>query len=397
MLSQTNPCERPAVIPSRNGPLPERPIRTNSPPGDHPPASGSNAINQGATIEPPKKKKKKANIRINALNLNGATAPSENMTFHAKWNRISQTIQTEKIAILAVQETHLDQDMIDQLQARYEKNLTIIASPHPTTPHAKAGVAFIINKRLICLDTIKTHEIIPGKALYMELKWLKSCTVTILNVYAPNDRSAHANFWAKIITERRLRHIPIPDFTLGNFNVTEDAIDRMPPRPDNKAAITTLRDVRHEWDIQDMWRHTNPTEHAFMYRAQTQAGQIQARLDRIYIAKSIEQYTFDWKIQETAIPTDHAMVSARYAPKAAPFIGQGRWTLPTHLLNEENLISKIADSGVKFLSEATRIRVERIGREDTNIQILSEDYKKAIKGHAKDTAKEHYHKVTSRI
>ena len=89
------------------------------------------------------------------------------------------------------------------LQARYEKNLIIIASPHPTRPHAKAGVAFIINKRLISTDAIKTHKIIPGKAHYAEIKWQKTCTVTILNIYAPNDRSAHANFWAKIMTERR--------------------------------------------------------------------------------------------------------------------------------------------------------------------------------------------------
>jgi hypothetical protein len=69
-------------------------------------------------------------------------------------------------------------------------------------------------------------------------------------------------------------------------------------------------------------------ENAFTYRAQTHAECIQARLDRIYIAARIKQQTFGWEIKESAILTDHSMVTVRYAPKEAPFIGKGRWTLP---------------------------------------------------------------------
>ena len=151
------------------------------------------------------------------------------------------------------------------------------------------------------------------------------------------------------------------------------------------------------WDICDSWRHANPTENTFIYRAQTHAGWIQSWLDRIYIAKRVEQYTFDWKIQETAVPTDHAMVSVWYVPKAAPFIGHGRWSLPAYLLNDKSLIAKIAESSTKFLADATRIWVERIDRKEINIQTLWEEYKKTIKCHAKDMAKECHHKITSRI
>jgi hypothetical protein len=45
----------------------------------------------------------------------------------------------------------------------------------------------------------------------------------------------------KVLTERQARHLPIPDFTLGDFNITEDAIDRMLPKLDDEAAINTLR------------------------------------------------------------------------------------------------------------------------------------------------------------
>ena len=111
------------------------------------------------------------------------------------------------------------------------------------------------------------HKLIPRRAAYLKVKWLKTCTTTILNIYAPNNRSKHANFWAKVITERRAKHLPIPDFTLGDFNVTEDPMDRMLPKLDDESAISALREIRHKWDIRDMWHWANPTEHAFTYRA----------------------------------------------------------------------------------------------------------------------------------
>ena len=304
-------------------------------------------VNQGVTIIHTRnnKNKKRANIKIASQNLNGAAAPSENMTFLQKWSKISDTIQSEKIAILAVQETHLDEIHTKSLQERYQKNLKIIVSEDPENPRTKAGVAFIINKKLIEPEEIKTYILTPGRAMVLKIKWMKTCDATILNIYAPNERKAHENYWARILTERRFQRVPIPEVFLGDFNVTEDAIDRMPPKSDKEYAITALRDVRHEWNLTDAWRTINPNERAFTYSAQTSTGHIQARLDRIYVAKNIEKHTFDWEIKETAIPSDHSMVTVRYAPKDAPYIGTGRWTLPLHLLNNEDMLEKIAKRG----------------------------------------------------
>ena len=217
-----------------------------------------------------------------------------------------------------------------------------------------AGVGFIINKQLTELDELDLYELIPRRAAILKVRWLRSSTATILNVYAPNDRGEHANFWAKVITTRRAKHLPEPDFILGDFNVTEDTIDRMPPRLDDEAAIATLREVRHEWNMQDMWRWANPTKIAFTYKAQMWNERIQARLDCIYISERVEPFTFDWEIKESAIPTDHAMVSVRYTPRDAPQIGKGCWTLPLSLLNNEKLLGKIAERGIIFHAETTR-------------------------------------------
>jgi exonuclease III len=225
--------------------------------------------------------------------VNGAAAPSTDMNYREKWRSISDVIHAEKTAIFAIQESHLDQPMTEQLGRNYEKNLTILNSAHPDNPRATAGVSFVINKQLIEPDEIEMHKLIPGRAAMLRVKWLKSCATTILNVYAPNERGEHASFWVKVLTERRAKHLPIPDFTLRDFNVMEDAIDRMPPKPDDESAINALREVKQEWGIRDTWQWANPTERAFTYRAQTRNERIQARLDCIYISKQAEPFTFD--------------------------------------------------------------------------------------------------------
>jgi len=316
--------------------------------------------NQGnqRTNEMLKKARLRANICIASQNMNRAAAPSENMNYKEKWRAISHTIHTEKTAILTIQESHLDQDMTEVLGRNFKKNLMILNSAHPDNPQATVGVGFVINKQLIKPDEIEMHELIPRRVAMLKIKWLKTCTATILNIYAPNDRAEHTNFWAKVITKQRVKHLLIPDFTLGDFNVTEDPIDRMPPKLDDEPMIATLREVRHEWEIRDTWCWANLTENAFMYRAQTRSERIQARLDHIYISKKAEPFTFNWEIKESAIPTDHTMVSVRYAPKGAPIIGKGQWTMTLALLNNETLIEKIAKRGIEFQAKVMQDRIE---------------------------------------
>jgi exonuclease III len=154
--------------------------------------------------------------------------------------------------------------MTEILGRNFEKNLKILNSTHPDNPQAIADVCFIINKQLLELEKIEITELIPRRVAFLKVKWLKTCSATVLNIYAPNDRSKHANFWVRVMTERHARHFLIPDLTLGDFNVMEDAIDRMPPRLDNESTVAALREVRHEWDIRDTWRQANQLLHLLL-------------------------------------------------------------------------------------------------------------------------------------
>ena len=81
-----------------------------------------------------KKARLRANIRITSQNVNGAAAPSENMNYREKWRSISHMMHTEKIAILTIQEAHLDQNMMEELGTSFEKKMNILISAHPDNP-----------------------------------------------------------------------------------------------------------------------------------------------------------------------------------------------------------------------------------------------------------------------
>ena len=154
------------------------------------------------------KPKMRANINIATLNMNGLAAPTNNMSYTEKWSMINQTLNKYKIAVLALQETHLDEETAERVRASYGKKMSILTSADPVNPRTKAGVAFVINKSLIAPNKITAHELDPGRALALEICWLDSETTRLINIYAPNNRAAHLPFWNNVDAERRNKGMP---------------------------------------------------------------------------------------------------------------------------------------------------------------------------------------------
>jgi exonuclease III len=217
----------------------------------------------------------RANITITTLNINGYSTPSNNMTGIEKWLTINWTINENRIAILALQETHLDQSRLQDVQACFGRRLEILHSQHPTNPHASARVAFVINKSLIKPRELRLYELQEGHAIALKVKWLENEETTLINMYTPNNRSEHPNFWETLDTKRRSLNLQCPEFLLGDFNLTEEAIDHTPAHHDDLNAVGALRILRHQLDIQDTWRHTFPEEQSFTYRANANGQHIQ--------------------------------------------------------------------------------------------------------------------------
>ncbi|KAJ3570053.1 hypothetical protein NP233_g4645 [Leucocoprinus birnbaumii] len=192
------------------------------------------ARNQSHLSKP--QKNTRANIKIASLNMQGRGARS----FYDpdnKWYKINQLMRDEKIAILAVQEAHLDLEMAEQINNLF-KHITVVPSPDPRNVNAR-GVALVLNQRITAVgDNIKVHEIKPGQAILLETKWHTDETLTILNVYAPNQAKANSDFWKdpRQIWSDPDTMPPPPDIMLGDFNIVEESIDRCNLNTDNEAA-----------------------------------------------------------------------------------------------------------------------------------------------------------------
>ena len=148
----------------------------------------------------------------------------------------------------------------------------------------------------------------------------------------------HPHFWSSLTDQWESLRLPHPDFLVGDFNLTEDLLDRSPARPDHEGTINALRECRHALGVRDSWRARFPHERAFTF---TTANHTMSRLDRIYVREDMESSISDWSHDVPGIPSDHKMISAWLAPTRAPFIGTDRWTWPLGLLHDKALNAAI--------------------------------------------------------
>ncbi|XP_006463114.1 hypothetical protein AGABI2DRAFT_74099, partial [Agaricus bisporus var. bisporus H97] len=198
---------------------------------------------------------------------------------------------------------------------------------------------------------MKSTVIIPGRALLLETRWHNNETLTILNIYAPNDTLENKEFWSTL--EEKWAEIsstyPFPDLMLGDFNLTEEGIDRNNGRIDNQGAIKNLKSLCSFFELSDGWRLRNPLERDFTLRHLS--SNHQSRIDRIYVSNEILNQAQDWEISTPALQTDHRLISLRIAIPDTPFIGKGRWTIPNFVLGDRKFLQEIEEKGKSLLND----------------------------------------------
>lgn len=136
-----------------------------------------------------KAKNIKASIRIVCQNIRGRGLAG---VANSKWMNVNQVVREGKIGILAIQEAHLTQELEDKMKAVFKRQLVVYSSQGEN--QNAQGVAFVLNKSLVSDEHIKTHEIIPGRAMSLTTQWITGATLTILNIYAPNRHQDSAKF-----------------------------------------------------------------------------------------------------------------------------------------------------------------------------------------------------------
>ncbi|RDX52286.1 DNase I-like protein, partial [Lentinus brumalis] len=295
-----------------------------------------------------RKKRTRAHLTVGSLNMRGyGEARSDQAS--EKWLCINQVVRDGKIAILALQETHLTNERIDNLNQLFDATLLIHGSCDLNNPTGARGVAFAINKRLINVDEISFREEEPGRALEMNMKWTNGQTLKILNVYAPNDMTENCAFWS-----RRTYSYGTPagrklDIVMGDFNVVTDPIDRLPPHRDLLAAQESVEDFMRKVDLVDGWRERNPSKRQYTYMQQATGSQ--SRIDRIYVRRTLMSKANNWNMDGPGFRTDHRMVTVGLSNTSTPYQGKGRWALPSTLLTDKIFLKQMRELGMSMQAE----------------------------------------------
>ena len=331
----------------------------------------------------------RASVKLATLNISGRGSFSQD---HAnnKWQALNQIVRNSKIGIMALQETHLDEALVERIHSIYGRRMRVYASAAPRSINAQ-GVAFLLNREIVDVSEVKVTCLVPGRAIYMETKWHAEKYIHILNVYAPNARSENARFWTSVNEAMRQRRLRKPDVLLGDFNVTEDALDRLPARLDDESAVMALRELTESLGVVDGWRVTEPDTKGYSF---PQRGSVnRSRLDRIYTTQRLLQTSSEWEITTTSIPTDHKLVSVKLSDLQAPYIGKGRWTLPVHLIGDPVFMKKVDEMGQAAVKEAKETGQCGERSDQSNPQRAYVRFKGSICQYAKQRLKEKIPKI----
>ncbi|KLO08568.1 DNase I-like protein, partial [Schizopora paradoxa] len=336
-----------------------------------------------------KNKNKTASFKLASLNIRGQG--SQNISDPAnKWNHVNQLLRTKEIAILCIQETHLTEERAAEIESSFSRRFVrIISSADPVNPTAKGGVAIVLNRQFVKEDDdIHIEEIVPGRALLIRTKWNSNRSITILNIYAPNVTPSNGEeskvFWETLLTHFQDHpNAPKPDFVLGDFNMVEDVIDRLPSRSDPEDSVNALDDLKLHLGIQDGWRAINPGANAYTYSS---AWDSHSRIDRIYATRRMLKTARDWEIQPAdGIPSaDHRMVSVHAVHEDDPLIGKGRWSLPHHLIKDKVFAKTLNELGRKALEKIKSIPTRT---NEENAQTIFAAFKTDLRAQGRKRAK----------
>ena len=323
---------------------------------------------------PPSGRKTKANIKIGTLNVSGKGLLYEE---NNKWAAIHRLMRDKKLGVMAIQETHLTDSDVKIIHDLYGRRIHILNSPDPTCASSARGVAFVLNREMVDTKSATITELIPGRAVSLKMKWHAETDITVVNVYAPNNAKENEEFWSSLREMKHNGRLPRTDVLLGDFNIVEDALDRLPVRDDPVGPQISLRELLVDLSLHDGWQITEPTTRDYTFPQRTSPNR--SRLDRIYLSNELLSQSFEWAIESTGVPTDHRMVSARMTTAVAPYIGKGRWTMPLALLADQNFLRSAAHLGAQALKAAEESTKSNARAATSNPQLILTNYKAEVK------------------
>ncbi|KAF9026938.1 DNase I-like protein [Hymenopellis radicata] len=272
-------------------------------------------------------------------------------TVNNKWNIIHREMETDKVGVLALQETHSTDELIKDIHEMYGRTLKVFHSGDADDAGRRNGVAFVFNRRFTNVSNIDFVTVVPGRAILVRYPWHSNKLLTGLNVYAPSGSYVENRaFWIDLARIWVQRHLPAPDFLAGDTNNTEDPMDRSSWVADDSSVILALRRFRDMFGLVDGWRSFNPGIIDYTFADNSSPPSL-SRLDRIYVSKHLLDTSIVWSIDDTTLNSDHRPVTVFLSDPDAPEIGYGRWRIPTYVVDNKQFIDDVQCLGLTFFAD----------------------------------------------
>ncbi|RPD77087.1 DNase I-like protein, partial [Lentinus tigrinus ALCF2SS1-7] len=297
-----------------------------------------------------------------------------------KWSRMYRMMKEHRIAILFLQETHLTESRTDSIHKMFGRKIKVFHSANPEAPTQREGVAIVLNSKYMNVSDGSVREIVPGRAMQLDLKCQGDYTRHMLCIYAPTSEGVEErrNFFSQLKNFYESHpSCPKPDLLAGDFNNVEDAVDRLPISEGPDASILALDDLKLTLGLMvaDGWRTTYPHAREYTFHRGSGPAAISSRLDRIYVSPRLFDHARDWKISTTGVKTDHQLVSVQLTSDKAPVVGPGRPIFALHLLNDKKLTAAVKQRGLEAIHELTNLEASGVRTADMNPQRILQNFK----------------------
>ena len=258
-------------------------------------------------------------ITIASLNVNGVVDRNRFRDFLLQ-------MQKDNVAVLTLQDTHHDEELLDRLNDDFANQVSILAG---TGPDRLTGVMILIDKSRVKfvgtedeLEALNEWGAISGRLLVAPMKTDRE-TFTVRCVYMPsreNERAAFGVEW-RAAMRNNPRAKNKCDFLCGDWNMTVDPEDssssRIPTARDIRLHRNMLEDLMTEFEDQiDGWRQYHPDQRVYSHKNTAfinRPDMGESRIDRIYVREDWYLSTREWNMIPVGL-TDHKMVTVGYCP-----------------------------------------------------------------------------------
>jgi ribonuclease HI/exonuclease III len=265
----------------------------------------------------------------------------------SKYKRLSTLVRKYQIAIMALQETRLN-DIETERLSRENPRISIISNGNNTN---KEGVGFLLNLDLIKAEEYTHTILIQNRASRLQIKWHET-VLDLVVIYAPNQTLEKIQFFENLLTKM----ITIKDWNepilMGDFNFVEQGIDRWPEHPDDNRITETFKRIKKKFKAIDGWRLQNPNTKDFTFNQQATGSK--SRIDRIYMHQQMYPYAVNWDVISSAKISDHDISYVQILRKGLPHMGKGLWALRPDMIEYKPFYEKAKKVLLQAQEEITK-------------------------------------------